>query len=94
MLDSLGCGIYAAELEWSRILIDTLSAVDTSSGCGVWGTSQRLSAPHAALVNGTLIQGFEIDDVFHRGPIHVGAVTLPALIAVAERRPKMTGANF
>jgi 2-methylcitrate dehydratase PrpD len=94
MLDSLGCGIYAAELEWSRILIDSLSAVDTSDGCAVWGSRERLSAPHATLVNGTLIQGFELDDVFHRGPIHVGAVVLPALFAVAETRPSMTGREF
>jgi aconitate decarboxylase len=94
ILDSLGCGIYAADLHWSQILIDTLSAVDTSTGCGVWGSARRLSAPHAALVNGTLIQGFELDDVFHRGPIHVGAVTLPALIAVSESRPSMNGREF
>jgi len=94
MLDSIGCGIYAAELEWSRILIDALKEVDTSTGCAIWGSSDRISAPHAALVNGTLIQGFEIDDVFHRGPIHVGAVVLPALFAVAETRPKMSGREF
>ena len=94
ILDSLGCGIYAADLAWSRILIDTLKAVDTSTGCGIWGSSDRLSAPHAALVNGTLVQGFELDDVFHRGPIHVGAVVLPALLAVSEMRPQMTGREF
>ena len=94
MLDSFGCGIYAAHLTWSRILADTLAAVDTSTGCGVWGSAQRLSAPHAALVNGTQVQGFELDDVFHRGPIHVGAVVLPALVAVTETRPRMSGRQF
>ena len=94
ILDSLGCGLYAADLEWSRILMNTLSAVDTTTQCGAWGTACRLSAPHAALVNGTLVQGFEIDDVHHRGPIHLGAVTLPALIAVAELDPGMSGRTF
>jgi 2-methylcitrate dehydratase PrpD len=94
ILDSLGCGIYAADLEWSRILIDGLADVDSTTACGVWGSTVRLSAPHAALVNGTLIQGYEIDDVFLRGPIHVGAVVLPALCAVAEMWPKMTGREF
>ncbi len=41
----------------------------------------RLSAPHAALVNGTQVQGFELDDVHRHGVLHVGAVTLPALFA-------------
>ena len=72
----------------------TLASVDSSTGCGVWGTTARLSAPHAALVNGTLVQSFELDDVHRQGVLHVGAVTLPALFAVAETRPGMTGRDF
>jgi aconitate decarboxylase len=94
MLDSLGCALFGAELEWSRILMDTLKAVDSSTGCGVWGTRLRLSPPHAALVNGTLVQSFELDDVHRQGVLHVGAVTLPPLFAVAELRPGMTGRDF
>jgi 2-methylcitrate dehydratase PrpD len=91
MLDSLGCALYGAELPWSRILMETLAETDTSTGVSVWGTKRRLSAPHAALVNGTLVQGFELDDVHRVGVLHVGAVTLPALFAVAEMRPGMSG---
>jgi aconitate decarboxylase len=94
ILDSLGCAIFGANLEWSRILTSTLREVDASTGCGVWGTRLRLSAPHAALVNGTLVQSFELDDVHRQGVIHVGAVTLPGLFAVAEIRPGMSGQDF
>jgi 2-methylcitrate dehydratase PrpD len=94
ILDSLGCAIFGAELEWSRILMETLAAVDTSTGCSVWGTAMRLSAPHAALVNGALVQGFELDDVHRQGVLHVGAVTLPPLFAISEMRPGMTGRDF
>ena len=31
MLDSLGCALYGADLEWSRMLQNTLTAVDWSS---------------------------------------------------------------
>ena len=74
ILDSLGCAVFGADLPWSRILMDTLLEVDTTPGCAVWGTDRRLSAPHAALVNGTLVQGFELDDVHRVGVLHVGAV--------------------
>jgi len=94
MLDSLGCAIFGAELPWSRILQQTLAAVDTSRGCTVWGTGQRLSAPHAALVNGTLVQSFELDDVHRVGVLHVGAVTLPGVLAIAEMQPGMTGRDL
>ncbi len=94
MLDALGCAIFGTALPWSRILRETLAAIDTSSGAAVWGTTQRLSAPHAALVNGTLVQSFELDDVHRQGVLHVGAVTLPPILAIAEIRPGMTGRDL
>ena len=94
MLDALGCALYGADLEWTRILQESLGAIDTTRGASVWGTRQRLSAPHAALVNGTQVQGFELDDVHRAGVLHVGAVVLPALIAVTELKPGMSGREF
>jgi len=94
ILDSIGCALYGADLEWTRILQRTLGELDTTRACGVWGTGLRLSAPHAALINGTQVQGFELDDVHRQGVLHVGAVVLPALIAIAELRPGMSGREF
>src|SRR5688572_3362551 len=94
MLDSLGCALYGADLEWTRILQDTLGKIDATRGASVWGTKQKLSAPHAALVNGTQVQGFELDDVHRAGVLHVGAVVLPALIAITELKPGMSGKEF
>src|SRR5712692_8160793 len=91
ILDSLGCAIYGADLEWSRILQGTLGTLDATRTTSVWGTRLKLSSPHAALVNGTQVHGFELDDVHRQGVLHVGAVTLPALIAVAESHAGLTG---
>jgi 2-methylcitrate dehydratase PrpD len=94
MLDALGCAIYGAGLEWCRILQRALSRLDASRTTSVWGTALKLSSPHAALVNGTEVQSFELDDVHRQGVLHVGAVTLPALIAVAESHADLTGRDF
>jgi len=94
ILDSIGCALYGADLEWTRILQRTLGELDTTRACAVWGTGLRLSAPHAALINGTQVQGFELDDVHRAGVLHVGAVVLPALIAVAELRRNLSGSEF
>ena len=94
MLDSLGCALYGSHLEWCRILQDTLTRVDQTRDCALWGTNLRLSAPHAALVNGTQVQGFELDDVHRAGVLHVGAVVLPALISIAETRGHLSGRDF
>ncbi len=94
ILDSLGCALFGAHLQWCRILQRTLKKLDSSTACGIWGTAQRLSAPHAALANGTQVQGFELDDVHREGVLHVGAVVLPALVAVTELRRGISGREF
>jgi 2-methylcitrate dehydratase PrpD len=91
ILDSLGCAIYGADLEWCRILRGTLQKLDSTRTTSVWGTGALLSSPHAALLNGTQVQGFELDDVHRKAVLHVGAVTLPALIAAAESHAKLSG---
>src|SRR5215469_1220358 len=65
ILDAIGCGIYGAGQPWCTILQSTLGALDATRTTSVWGTPLRLSSPHATLINGTQIQGFELDDV-HR----------------------------
>jgi 2-methylcitrate dehydratase PrpD len=77
MLDSLGCALYGADLPWSQLLQQQLSQIDSTRTCSVWGTPLKLSAPHAALVNGTQVQGFELDDVhkiYRSGDMEVHAV--------------------
>src|SRR6267154_2349252 len=40
----------------------------------------------AALINGTAAHGEDYDDTFEGGPVHAGAVIVPAVLAVAEHR--------
>jgi aconitate decarboxylase len=94
MLDSLGCAIYGADLEWCRILRGTLENLDTTRTTSIWGTNHKLSSAHAALLNGTQVQGFELDDVHRKAVLHVGAVTLPALLAVAESHAQLSGRDL
>jgi len=94
VLDSLGCAIYGAALEWCQILQRSLKSLDATRTTSVWGTTLALSSPHAALINGTQVQGFELDDVHRQGVLHVGAVTLPPLIAVAESHAELSGRDL
>lgn len=45
----------------------------------------RLTAADAALLNGTAAHGEDFDDTFEGGPVHSGAVIVPAVLAAAER---------
>ena len=48
------------------------------------GHSDRVSPTSAALVNGTAAHGEDFDDTFEGGPVHSGAVVVPALLAAAQ----------
>ena len=48
-------------------------------------TRARLSAAGAAFVNGTAAHGEDFDDTFEGGPVHAGAVIVPAVLAACER---------
>jgi aconitate decarboxylase len=82
VLDSLGCALFAARLPWTERVLDTMLAVEGPGPASVWGRQARLSAANAALVNGTAVHGFELDDVGARG--HWGSVTVTAALALAE----------
>ena len=45
----------------------------------------RCRAADAAIVNGTAIHGEDFDDTFEGGPVHAGAVIVPAVLAACER---------
>lgn len=83
LLDTLGCALYGSTLPWTRIVQETAAAVDAGGPCQIWGSSDRLSSPHAALVNGTAVHAFELDDLHPRSIVHAGSVVAPAALAVA-----------
>jgi 2-methylcitrate dehydratase PrpD len=64
------------------------AAVGSSDGggaCTAIGHARAFSAFDAALVNGTAAHGEDFDDTFEGGPVHSGAVIVPAVLAVCER---------
>src|SRR3954469_1973208 len=84
LLDALGCGLFGSGQTWSRILADEMAAEGSSGHGTVIGRQQRLSAPAAALCNGTAIHGFELDDLIAESITHPAACVIPAAIAAAE----------
>ena len=84
ILDAVGCGLYGSTLEWIRLFSETIAGVGGPGSATLWGTSQRQSADAAALVNGTAVHSFELDDLHKTAIMHPGGVTLPPLLALAE----------
>src|ERR1700721_1226881 len=62
-----------------------LAGCDDDGPCTAIGHNRTLSSAGAALVNGTAIHGEDFDDTFEGGPVHAGAVVVPAVLAACER---------
>ncbi|QWA10927.1 MmgE/PrpD family protein [Sodalis ligni] len=62
-----------------------LATADGSGLCTALGHPGGLTAYDAALVNGTAAHGEDYDDTFEGGPVHSGAVVVPAVMAICER---------
>src|SRR5262249_27849112 len=56
------------------------------------GHPGRFGAAAAAFVNGTAAHGEDFDDTFEGGPVHAGAVVVPAVLAAAEQERRAGGA--
>ncbi len=60
-------------------------AVDPGGACTAIGHAGGFGPGEAALLNGTAAHGEDFDDTFEGGPVHAGAVVVPAVLAAAER---------
>ena len=63
----------------------TLAGLDDDGPCTAIGHKRTLSSAGAAIVNGTAAHGEDFDDTFEGGPVHAGAVIVPAVLAACER---------
>ncbi|MBI4885674.1 MAG: MmgE/PrpD family protein [Acidobacteria bacterium] len=62
----------------------TLATADPGA-CTAIGHAGAFDPFGAALVNGTAAHGEDYDDTFEGGPVHSGAVIIPAVLAACER---------
>ena len=82
LLDVTGLCVAARGADYTRSVID---ASDAGGACTAIGHRPRFAPEAAALINGTAAHGEDFDDTFEGGPVHSGAVIVPAVLAAAER---------
>lgn len=94
VLDGIGCGLLAAHLPWSERAVEVTTELEGHGLATVWGWGRSLPAPAASLLNGTFIQGFELDDYHQFGPLHSEACVVPSVLATAEQLGGVSGPDF
>ena len=82
LIDVVGLCVTARNQDYTQ---SALLACDDDGPCTAIGHRRRLSASGAAFVNGTAAHGEDFDDTFEGGPVHAGAVVVPAVLAACER---------
>jgi 2-methylcitrate dehydratase PrpD len=69
----------------SDYVLAALGSWESGGACTAIGHTRALDSAGAAFVNGTAAHGEDFDDTFEGGPVHAGAVVIPAILAVSER---------
>ncbi|MDT5303460.1 MAG: hypothetical protein QOG79_6775 [Mycobacterium sp.] len=93
LLDGLGCALIGAQLPWSRTATEAVLDIDGYGDTVVIGTGRTASPPAAAVLNGTFVQGFELDDFHPIAPVHSCSLVIPALLSTASSLPTVRGAD-
>jgi 2-methylcitrate dehydratase PrpD len=90
LLDLIGAALAGTETEEVQRSRAALNLFGSTCGPStVWGTAVHAPPAHAALVNGIAAHAQELDDF--GGADHSGAVVVPALLALGEALPPVTG---
>jgi 2-methylcitrate dehydratase PrpD len=82
LIDVVGLCVTVRNEDYIKAAI---AAWDDDGPCAAIGHVRTMSAAGAAFVNGTAIHGEDFDDTFEGGPVHAGAVIVPAVLAACER---------
>jgi 2-methylcitrate dehydratase PrpD len=81
-VDVIGLCVTARQQDYVQA---ALAGCDDDGPCTAIGQARTLNAASAAFVNGTAAHGEDFDDTFEGGPVHAGAVIVPAVLAACER---------
>jgi 2-methylcitrate dehydratase PrpD len=82
LLDTLAAGFAGSQQRWSQIVYDAERDRGASGPCSVLGWPAMMAPASAALVNGTMAGGFELEHSGHLS--HPGGTVPPATLAAAE----------
>ncbi len=82
LLDVAGICVSARHEAYVQAVV---ASADEGGRMTAIGHDRGFGPYDAALVNGTAAHGEDFDDTFEGGPVHSGAVVVPAVLAVCER---------
>src|SRR6185437_5642482 len=85
LIDVAGLCVAARRADYVQA---ALKGWDSDARCTAIGHARTLDAGGAAFLNGPAAHGEDFDDTFEGGPVHAGAVVVPAVLAACERQQR------
>src|ERR1041384_553872 len=82
LIDIAGLCVAARKTDY---VLAAVKSWESGGACTAIGHGRALDSGGAAFVNGTAAHGEDFDDTFEGGPVHAGAVVVPAVLAVVEK---------
>lgn len=92
-LDFLGVSLGGFTLPSSKIVISTVKDFVGIPESTIIGVGEKVLSQNAALANGVMAHGLELDDVHNESSLHPGAPVISAALATAEKE-KVDGKTF
>jgi len=84
ILDILGIGLAAADLEYARLIVETVRAWGGHPQSTIMRYGDRLPIPSAVLANGSFTHGLDFDDTHAESITHASTCVVPPAVAVGE----------
>ena len=72
-------------MEHAKIVIDLIRELGGKREATIYGNGFKTTSMHAALANSTAAHSLDLDDTHRESFFHVGACTIPPVLAVAEK---------
>jgi 2-methylcitrate dehydratase PrpD len=94
LLNWTGCAVGGSRHATVDIAISALSPFSGPAQASILGRRERMDVMHAALMNGISSHVFDFDDTHLRTVIHPAGPVASAILALAEYRSPVSGAEF
>lgn len=94
MLDTLACALSGSIAPGGLEIVSLVRELGARPEATVLAYGGRVGALEACLANGAMANADDYSDTHENGHIHIGVTTIPAALALAERKGGVSGKEF
>ncbi|MCF8110048.1 MAG: MmgE/PrpD family protein [Desulfobacteraceae bacterium] len=94
ILDSLAVAFPGSRAPGCRETVELLGSWQCINGASVLFSDLTVSPPQAAMVNSAMMHALDFDDTLDDSALHTFVSVLPAVLAAAESKTKISGKRF